>query len=70
LVRQVRAIDIPGGASLDLHPGGYHILLLGLERPLEKGEKVPFTLSFLEAGTVEIEAEVKKIGWSPPHLRH
>ena len=48
------AIDIPAGSTVDLHPGGMHVLLQGLSGSLAEGDMVPATLIFEHAGKVEI----------------
>ncbi|MFE7507847.1 copper chaperone PCu(A)C [Promicromonospora sp. NPDC057488] len=59
----MREIDggfvIPAGQTLDLEPGGSHIMLMGLAHPLEAGEEVTFTLTFSDASTFEFTAPVK-----------
>ncbi len=52
-------IAIPAGATVALAPGGYHLMLMQLERALDKGEHVPLTLRFERAGTIEVELEVR-----------
>ncbi len=53
------ALILPAGGSVRLAPGGLHIMILGLNGPLQAGESVPLTLSFLEAGEVNFEAPVR-----------
>lgn len=55
----VPAMDIPAKGELKLKQGSYHIMLIGLNRPLVAGEKLPITLKFEKAGTVTVEARVK-----------
>ena len=45
-MRPVPHLDIPPGGRVELKPGGYHLMLEGLKRPLEAGEKVELTLVF------------------------
>jgi len=58
-MREVAALDIPGGATVTLATGGYHIMLTGLARPLVVGDKVPLTLTFERAGTIDVPASVE-----------
>lgn len=39
-------LEIPAGESVELRPGGYHMMLLDLRQPLRRGETVPVTLRF------------------------
>lgn len=55
----VEAIDVPANGEAILKPGGFHIMLLGLKQELKVGEKFTITLQFEQAGTVEVQAEVR-----------
>jgi hypothetical protein len=52
-------LEIPAGTTLELRPGGYHIMLLGLRHDLHPGGTLPVTLGFERAGSVTIEATVR-----------
>ncbi len=69
-MRKVEAIDVTGGATTELKPGGLHIMLIGLKAPLKAGEKFPLTLKFERAGEVKIEVPVRAIGGAPMHGEH
>ena len=45
-MRKVQAIDIPAGETVELKPGGYHLMVIGLNRELKKGDTVSLTLQF------------------------
>jgi copper(I)-binding protein len=49
-MRGVKALDLPAGTPVKLAPGGYHVMLFDLKKPLVAGEKVPLTLRIEEAG--------------------
>lgn len=38
-MRQVDAVDLPAGKAFDLGEEGYHLMLMGLKKPLEAGNK-------------------------------
>lgn len=57
-----KGLEIPPGKSVELKPGGYHIMFMGLSRGLEAGKPVKGTLVFEKAGTVEVEYRVAPIG--------
>ena len=59
-------LEVKPGATVELKPGSFHIMLMGLKQPLEKGQKVKGTLVFEKAGTVEIEYAVEALGASSP----
>lgn len=48
----VPALDIPAEDTVVLEPGGYHIMLMGLNKPLHEGDMLPATLIFEKAGRV------------------
>lgn len=58
-MRQVDGIDIPAGATVELKPGGYHIMLIDLNQELKAGQKLALTLVFENAGRVALEAEIR-----------
>jgi periplasmic copper chaperone A len=59
-MRPVEAIDVPANGSVELRPGGYHVMLLGLTRDLTPGETVRLTLTFERAGDVQVDAPVRE----------
>jgi hypothetical protein len=61
-MRHVKAMDIHVRHTASLKPGGYHIMMMGLQKPLKAGDTFPLTLEFEKAGKVEIIVEVKKMG--------
>jgi hypothetical protein len=60
---------VPGKVT-ELKPGGYHIMLMGLEAPLVAGSKVPLTLTLKDKNNVEtkvnIDADVRELSRSMP----
>ncbi len=65
-MREVKAIDLKPGATTELKPGGFHLMLIGLKRPLREGESIKLTLTFEKAGTIDIDATVEKAGAPAP----
>lgn len=59
-MRPVGRLAIPAGATVRLEPGGYHLMLIGLERELEVGATIEIILTFEEAGEITVEAEVRE----------
>lgn len=57
-MRQVDAIELPAGKTVELKPGGQHVMFIGLKQPLALGSKVPVTLKFEKAGEVKVEFDV------------
>ena len=66
-MRPVDGVEIkPRGGSVQLKPGGLHVMLMGLARPLKEGERVKLTFIFARAGAIEVEARVEKAGAQAP----
>jgi copper(I)-binding protein len=55
----VEAIEVPANGQVELKPGGYHVMLVGLKQDLKVGDIVKLTLVFEKAGRIDVEAEVK-----------
>jgi copper(I)-binding protein len=56
----VDQIDLPRGETVKLEPGGYHIMLMGIDQALEPGSTVTIALNFEKAGRFEIPFEVRE----------
>ena len=56
----VSNIPIPVNGKVELKPGGFHMMLIGLTRPVKTGDKVQLTLNFEKAGKILVTAEVKE----------
>ncbi|MFX7824674.1 copper chaperone PCu(A)C, partial [Acinetobacter baumannii] len=53
-------LEVKPGQKITMQPGnGYHIMLMGLSKPLQAGEKVPATLIFEKAGKVDVTFNVE-----------
>lgn len=52
-------LDIPAGKTVELKPGGYHVMLMDLKAALVKDSSVPLTLVFKDAKGVETKVELK-----------
>lgn len=61
-MRPVARIEIPARGAVELRPGGLHVMLMGLQRDLMAGTKVPLTLRFERSGAVAVEAVVRSAG--------
>ena len=64
-MRPLAALDIPAGAKVALSPGGYHVMLVDLKRPLVAGDAFPIRLTFERSGTIEVSAQVEAAGVAP-----
>lgn len=62
-MRQVTdGIGIPAKGSVELRPGSFHIMFMGLKRQLRQGERFPVTLRFQRAGRVTVQFAVQPVG--------
>ena len=59
-------IEIPAKGTVALEPMGYHLMLMQLKHPLEKGETFAGSLTFEHAGTIDVTFNVEGIGASGP----
>ena len=58
-MRAVPGLDLPAGKTVELKPGGYHLMLMDLKAPLAKDSSVPVTLVFRDVKGVETRQELK-----------
>jgi len=58
-MRAVPALDLPAGKTVELKPGGYHVMLMDLKTALPKGSTVPLTLVFKDAKGLQRKVELK-----------
>ena len=65
-MRQIPGLDLAAGRTLDLKPGGYHVMLMDLKQQMKGGDVVPITLVFEDDAkkrfTQEIKAPVTALG--------
>jgi hypothetical protein len=58
-MRPIDKLSVPAGGVVELKPGGYHVMLLGLKRDLNPGDSVPVTLTFQKSAPVTVNAQVR-----------
>jgi periplasmic copper chaperone A len=68
-MRQVQRIDIPAGGAVELKPGGYHVMFIGLKAPLQAGQTVDLKLNFAKGGSVALQAPINAAG-APTPMSH
>jgi len=61
-MRPVPNIEIPPGQTVELRPGGNHIMLIGLAEPLRQGSAITLTLTFERAGETRVPLDVLAAG--------
>jgi copper(I)-binding protein len=68
-MRELLAIELPAGGSVELKPGGLHLMLLGLKSPLKEGSRFGLTLKFERSGELKVDVPVRS-GAAAPGARH
>lgn len=58
-MRAAPVVELPAGQTVELRPGGYHVMLMDLKTPLTKGSTIPLTLVFKDAKGVESKVNVQ-----------
>jgi hypothetical protein len=66
-MRPVEMIEVPAKGAVELKSGGYHLMLMDVQEAPKIGEKVPLSLTFERAGTVELHATVQAPGAGHSH---
>lgn len=56
---QQEKIDVPADGEVELKPGSYHVMLIGLKQDLMAGSEITLTLTFEKAGEVTLTVPVK-----------
>ena len=66
-MREVKdGLEIKAGETVELKPGSYHLMFVGLQRPFERGQRVGGILRFEKAGEVKVEFVVQAAGAGAP----
>lgn len=60
MMQEVPSIDVPTSGEVSLEPGSFHVMLMQLTEPLETGNEFTVTLTFENAGDVEVNVEVRE----------
>ena len=61
-MRQIVSVPVPAHSVAELKPGGDHIMLMGLKRPLKVGDHIMLRLSFQSGATEILKVMVMKKG--------
>jgi copper(I)-binding protein len=66
----IPGLDLPAGKTVELKPGGYHVMLMDLKQQLKAGDSVPLTLVIEgkngKRETLEVKAPVRALGADAP----
>jgi hypothetical protein len=69
-MRRIDTIVVPGHGQVELKPGGRHIMLIGLSRNLQVGERVTINLEFADGERLTVNAPVQMAGDMPTPTDH
>ena len=73
-MRQVPAVELPAGKTVELKPGGYHVMLMDLKQQVKEGDTVPLTLVIEgpdgKRESVEVKAPVRALNASAQPAGH
>ena len=73
-MRAVPRLELLPGKTVELKPGSFHVMFVGLKKPLSAGEHFKATLFFEKAGSVTVDYDVRAMGGQPsgamPGMKH
>jgi copper(I)-binding protein len=61
-MERLDGLGLPPDSVVELKPGGFHLMLLGLTRSLEEGDELELTLSFQRSGDLTLQVPVGRTG--------
>jgi copper(I)-binding protein len=66
-----QGVDLPANTTVELKPGGFHLMFMNVSRPFKEGEMIKATLTFEKAGSVDVELAVgPPAGAAATHTDH
>ena len=69
-MRKIDGVPVPAKRSVELKPGGHHVMLMGLVGPLKQGSTFPLTLVFESSRTITVPVPVRPVTARGPRTRH
>ena len=60
-------LEVPAGGSVELAPGGFHLMFVGLKDQVTEGQRIAGALTFAKAGTVQVEFQVRAMNAGGGH---
>lgn len=60
-MQAVTRVELPAHGTVEFKPGGLHLMLFGLKRPLQAGDEVPIKLSLSDGRQLEATARVRDL---------
>jgi periplasmic copper chaperone A len=62
-------LEIKPGETVELKPGSFHVMFVGLKKPLASGDHIKGTVVFEKAGTISVEYDVLQMGAPMPGMQ-
>lgn len=73
-MRAIEALDLPAGMTVELKPGGYHVMLIDLKAQAKEGDTIPVTLIVEnkdgQRESIEVAAPVRPLNPAQMQQRH
>lgn len=66
-MKEVTRVSLPAGGAVTFAPGGYHLMFVGLTKPVKIGDTAPATLIFASGAKVNVSFVA---GLAPPAAEH
>jgi copper(I)-binding protein len=66
-MREVKGYDVPASGTLELKPGGSHLMFVNIKAPMKEGTSVPATVKFQRAGEIKVEFQVRPLAGGEHH---
>jgi len=60
-MRKMDYLEVPAGKEVQLKPGGIHIMLIDLKKPLKKGQKIEVEMIFEKSGKITLKVPVRSM---------
>jgi hypothetical protein len=58
-MQEAPSVAVPAGTTVSFAPGGYHVMLMGLEQDLVAGDSIDLTIATQGSGSITVAAEVR-----------
>ena len=69
-MKALDAIDVPANKAVELKPGGMHVMLMNVKKPINKGDKIPMTLTFEGANKKTVLVTLELVARESVVVRH
>ena len=75
-MRPLNALDLPAGKTVELKPGGYHVMLMGLKEQIKDTDTVTLTLTIEDHDkkreTIELRVPARPLNYAGDsgHSKH